>query len=510
MQACDGLQVREKKRQKTQEDKVTQDKSMTSVPALTNHSFGHGPLQPSPPQIYPKMEMITLPGGGKLNVAEYVTPGHHTGAHIANFQFPSQTLRYLEPQPSRVASASHNHISQGQMSRMSHETPQQMGAHMNEGTHLQHQDAGGDDGGQENSMQEDGAFPGGLFTIEGHALMMPNSQGGNGVQQHQQLPHMTSSFSSEAYLQSGLPSATSHAFDAGLLNHLSGLGHLMGPQTPQSSNPLQIDSINPSPQVTAVPETSSPGQPSRPGSYGDDDPTHQIGLPDGTHQHHASAGLGSGSSHQHAGGHQSSERIRRQQAILDQCLGPLGSPTLQHALITHSAAAPSQLPSPLDGSKDTETDDTLEDLGISSPPSVAASDLVAATSQPPQSTEATPDSGPPLQAAPADVLGIHPAHMVHPPSQPSQAVEPTPDSMLTQETTPTNTAEDNIAADNTGSGADIVPTAQPTEAVPSSAVSSEPDISGQDVGEGDGSDLTALIPDVGAVKGPERGGASLA
>lgn len=50
------------------------------------------------------MEMITLPGGGKLNVAEYVTPGHHTGVHIGNYHFPSQTLRYLEPQPSRSAS----------------------------------------------------------------------------------------------------------------------------------------------------------------------------------------------------------------------------------------------------------------------------------------------------------------------------------------------------------------------------------------------------------------------
>lgn len=50
------------------------------------------------------MEMITLPGGGKLNVAEYVTPGHHTGVHIGNYHFPGQTLRYLEPQPSRSAS----------------------------------------------------------------------------------------------------------------------------------------------------------------------------------------------------------------------------------------------------------------------------------------------------------------------------------------------------------------------------------------------------------------------
>ena len=107
------MQVREKKRQRTQEDRGTQDKPAPPVIA-THNNFGHGPLQPSPPQVYPKMEMITLPGGGKLNVAEYVTPGHHTGVHISNYQFPSQTLRYLEPQPSRSASADRHRAAHSQ------------------------------------------------------------------------------------------------------------------------------------------------------------------------------------------------------------------------------------------------------------------------------------------------------------------------------------------------------------------------------------------------------------
>ena len=296
------------------------------MPPLSTHNYGQGPLQPSPPQIYPKMEMITLPGGGKLNVAEYVTPAHHTGVHMGGFQFPSQTLRYLEPQPSRSTSADRNRTSHGQSHHFAGSSQQME-------NEQQQEDPTPEDAAQESSMQEDGGFQGGMFAVEGHALLGPHGQGGSGAQQ--QLPHMASSFSSEAFLHSGLPSAISHGYDAGL-QHLPGIGHFMGPQTPQSSNPLQLDSAQPSPAAlpgahphSAIPH-SQDGQlePASSGGAGQ--------VPNGLQAHPAGSAPGG----QNGAAHSSSERIRRQQAIVDQCMDPVGSAPLQQGSPSGRTTAP--------------------------------------------------------------------------------------------------------------------------------------------------------------------------
>ena len=250
----------------------------------------------------------------------------------------------------------------------------------------QQQEASGEDAGQDSSMQEDGAFPGGMFTVEGHALMVPHSQGGHVLQQH--LPRMASSFSSEAFLPSGLPSATSHGYDPALPNFMSAIGNFMGPQTPQSSNPLQLDSTTQSPNGLAMPglhPATGPighgqGQGTLPGGQMEND--NQVAMGHGLQEQQQQQGGVVGGGNGVMGGHQSSERVRRQQAIVDQCLGnPL--PVSQQAGSTPPASSGrNPLQTPPEGSKDTETEDTLEDLGMSSPASVAASDVAAGASQP--------------------------------------------------------------------------------------------------------------------------------
>lgn len=289
---------------------------------------------------------------------------------------------------------------------------------MQAGEASQQQEASGEDAGQDSSMQEDGAFPGGMFTVEGHALMVPHSQGGHTLQPH--LPRMASSFSSEAFLPSGLPSATSHGYDPALPNFMASIGNFMGPQTPQSSNPLQLDSTTQSPNGLTMPGLHpatgllSNGQGTLPGGQMGSD--NQGAMGNGLQQQQQQQGLAQGGGNGAMGGHQSSERVRRQQAIVDQCLGDPPPVSQQAGSTPPASSGPTPLQTPPEGSKDTETEDTLEDLGMSSPASVAASDVAAGasqplpssasvaasdtaapSSQPLPSTETSPNNGQPLQ-----------------------------------------------------------------------------------------------------------------